>query len=158
MRKVTGFLAAALIGGALLGTASAETLFDSGPSALTTSDPTQLGRLSRNGIVADWSSSEAYPGELNTTTAYRYTTYDIAISDTPYIQISIDSLSANLFASAYLDSYSPTSKETNYLGDAGSSGNYFGTDPIAFQVIVPAGHHLNRARQQHERVGCRGRR
>ena len=27
--------------------------------------------------------------------------------------------------------------DVNYIGDAGSSGNYFGVDPISFEVYVP---------------------
>jgi len=63
----------------------------------------------------------------------------------PYIQVTFDDVSGSAltFASAYLGSYDPNALEPNngldinYLGDAGASGNYFGTDPRAFQVIVP---------------------
>jgi hypothetical protein len=55
----------------------------------------------------------------------------------------MDSVPGNTFASAYLPPYSPSSVppnhglDVNYLGDAGSSGNYFGTDPVSFEVFVP---------------------
>jgi hypothetical protein len=126
----------------------AAVIFDT-TSVLTNTDPTQIGRLSRNSLAQDWSGSEAFPGVLNTTTSYYYTTYSINVSPFSYIQIEMDSLSANTFASAYLTSYMPDSAgspnfgfNTDWLGDAGSSGNYFGTDPIFLQVIVPAGQNL----------------
>jgi hypothetical protein len=65
----------------------------------------------------------------------------------PYIQISIDDVSGTgqTFASAYLNAYTPNGTapnyglDINYLGDAGNSGNFFGNDPRAFQVVVPIG-------------------
>jgi len=117
--------------------AQANNLLDT-TGALTLGDPTQLGRLSRNGIVSDWSSAKAFPGWINTTTTYHYETFFVNVGVTPFIQITMDSLSPNTFAGAYLDSYDPTNPQATYLGDAGFSGNFFGTDPITFQLIVPA--------------------
>lgn len=121
--------------------ASAAIIYDSGWVSLSSGDPTQLGRLSRNGIPQDWTGGEPYPGELNLSTSYHYRTFDIAVTNAPYIQISIDDPDTAIFASAYIDSYDPTAKATSWLGDAGSSGNQFG-NPAFFQVIVPTGHHL----------------
>src|SRR5215510_4716545 len=71
-------------------------------SALALSDPTQLGRLSRNGVPQDWSGTEAaFPGVLNTATTYHYHTYFVGTGATPFIQISFDSDLANTFVSAY---------------------------------------------------------
>jgi hypothetical protein len=62
---------------------------------------------------------------------------------TPFIVITMDSVTANTFASAYFPSYNPTTTgsthnmDAGYIGDAGSSGNYFGTNPISFEVYVP---------------------
>jgi hypothetical protein len=116
---------------------------------LTATDPTQTGRLSRNNIAQDWSGGEAFPGVINTTSLYHYQTYSFNVGDTPYIQIEVDSLSPATFVSAYDLSYSPDSAggpnfgfDTNWLGDAGGSGNFFGTDPLFFQVVVPAFHNL----------------
>jgi hypothetical protein len=115
----------------------AAVIFDSGLVALTGTDPTQLGRISRNGVISDWSTPKPFPGIINPTTSYHYHVYDIAVPNyLPFIQISIDSTLTNVFASAYQTTYVPTALSTNYLGDAGSSGNLFGTDPIAFQVVV----------------------
>ena len=116
--------------------------------SVTAGDPTQQGRLSRNGIPQDWSGGEAFPGVINPAIAYHYTTLDLdvaALEGTAYgafLQISFDSLTANTFLSAYLDSYDPLNLATNWLGDAGTSGNFFGVDPLFFQVVVPNGHHL----------------
>jgi hypothetical protein len=58
-----------------------------------------------------------------------------------FVKISMDDPIGDLFAPAYLDSYSPASEATNYLGDAGFSGQNPG-DPGYFQVIVPPNHTL----------------
>ena len=116
---------------------------------ITGASPTQLGRLSRDGIASDWSAAKTFPGVINPTTTYHYTTLDLDIAalEAPnsygaYIQIDFDSVAATTFLSAYLDSYSPSNLATNYLGDPGTSGNYFGVDPLFFQVVVPSTHHL----------------
>ena len=134
------FLSATMVG-ALAFTANASAEVISVVSSTVGTSASQLGRLSRNGVPADWSSTEAFPGIINTTTTYYYTTFTYTFAQLDYgqyIQIDMDSLSANTFISAYLNSYSPANKTLNYLGDAGSSGNYFGVDPLSFQVIVPS--------------------
>ena len=110
--------------------------------AISFTDPTQQGRLSRTGIPSDWSSSKTFPGVINTGTTYWYNQYILNVGVTPFIQVTIDSVSANTFLAAYLGSYDPTNMSSTYLGDAGSSGNFFGTDPISFQVFVPTGDDL----------------
>jgi hypothetical protein len=117
--------------------------------ALTLGDPTQLGRLSRNSVAQDWVGTEPFPGVINTGVTYHYHTYTVNVGITPFIQIEADSISANTFFSAYDTAYLPDSAgapnfgfNTNWLGDAGSSGNFFGTDPLFFQVVVPVGHNL----------------
>jgi hypothetical protein len=112
-------------------------------------DPTQSGRLSRNGVPQDWSGGEAFPGVINIGTSYHYMTLDLDITALEagfnyggFIQLDFDSIPTTTFLSAYLDSYSPANMSTNFLGDAGTSGNFFGVDPLFFQVVVPSGHHL----------------
>ncbi len=130
--------------------AAEATLMFAGTSSITGPDPTQLGRLSRNGVPQDWTGSEPFPGVIDATIAYHYTTLnlDLTALEAPYaayggfIQISFDSLAATTFLSAYLDAYDPLNLATNWLGDPGRSGNFFGVDPLFFQVVVPAGHHL----------------
>lgn len=117
--------------------------------AVSVSDPTQTGRLSRNGIAQDWSGGELFPGVINSSTTYHYEAFMVNVGITSFIQIAFDSLSANTFVSAYDTAYLPDSAgapnfgfDTNWLGDAGRSGNFFGTDPLFFQIIVPAQHTL----------------
>lgn len=130
------------------GPARASIIYDVS-SAVALTDPTQNGRLSRNGIPQDWTGGEAFPGVINPATIYHYLTYVVNVGMTPFIQIDFDSVSANTFISAYDTSYAPNSVggpnygfDVNWLGDAGSSGNYFGVDPVFFQVLVPENHNL----------------
>jgi hypothetical protein len=131
------------------GAAEATPIF-AATSSVSAADPTQLGRLSRNGIPQDWTGTEAFPGVINAATSYNYTTLDLDLTAlmAPYtaygafLQISFDSIVATTFLSAYLDVYDPLNLATNWLGDPGTSGNYFGVDPVFFQINVPAGHHL----------------
>jgi len=121
----------------------ADILFDI-TDQLVAGDPTQLGRLSRNGIQQDWAGSETFPGVINSTTSYHYTTYSVNVGFTPFIQIDFDSFNtSNTFISAYDVSYNPDSAgapnfgfDVNWLGDAGASGNFFGLDPRFFNVIA----------------------
>ncbi len=127
-----------LLGTLLLASVAQADLLTTFTTSIAANDPTQLGRISRNGIPSDWSSVKAFPGVINPTTTYNYHTYTINSGVTPYIFITMDSVTANTFASAYMPSYDPTNLALNYIGDAGSSGNYFGIDPISFEVYVPA--------------------
>jgi hypothetical protein len=112
-------------------------------SSLTTNDPVQQGRLSRNAIPQDWSGTEVFPGVLNVTTAYHYHVYKVTVRNTPFVQISVDSASPNTFVAAYDTSYTPQAGlGINWLGDAGFSGNIPLPDPIFFQVRVPQNHDL----------------
>jgi hypothetical protein len=118
-------------------------------SALTLTDPIQVGRLSRNGLPQDWSHGEAFPGVINTTTAYHYHAFLVNVGITQFVQIEADSASVNTFVAAYDTSYLPNSAgspnfgfNVNWLGDAGFSGNLFPGDPAFFQVLVPWNHNL----------------
>jgi PEP-CTERM motif len=125
----------------LTGAAQAIPLLDV-TTSLNANDPTQLGRLTRDGVPSDWSMQSAFPGVLNPNVAYAYRTFTLNVQTTSFIQVLVDS-SIDLFVSAYLDSYQPNALapdlglSTNYLGDAGSSGTLFG-NPLFFQVVVPA--------------------
>jgi hypothetical protein len=126
----------------LVSVAQADTL-TTFTTSISGSDPTQLGRISRNGVPSDWSGLKVFPGIINPSTVYNYHTYSVNSGVTPFIFITMDSVPGNTFASAYFPSYNPTNVgpnnglDVNYLGDAGSSGNYFGTNPISFEVYVP---------------------
>jgi hypothetical protein len=136
MKMINAFARVLILAASLAASvAHADFLFDT-TGAVSLSDPTQLGRLSRNSVPQDWAGSELLPGVINTTTTYHYTTYFINVGLTPFIQIDFDSLLGNTFVMAYQTSYNPLSKGTNWLGDEGFSGNAFGTDPNFFNVIA----------------------
>jgi hypothetical protein len=135
----------------LMGELAQATTITTGTLMIGAGDPTQLGRLTRDGVISDWSAPKPFPGVLNPATTYHYTTLDLDISTLEagmglayggFIQVNFDSPSANTFLSAYMDSYNPLNLAANYLGDPGSSGNFLGVDPLFFQIIVPAAHHL----------------
>jgi hypothetical protein len=141
--KIASKLAFAVLGVLLLVSVAQADLLTTFTTSISAADPTQLGRISRNGIPSDWSAPKPFPGIINPSTVYNYHTYSVNSGVTPFIFITIDSVPGNTFASAYFPSYLPSSVppnnglDVNYLGDAGSSGNYFGTDPVSFEVVVP---------------------
>jgi hypothetical protein len=136
----------------LMGGLAQATTISTNTLVIGAGDPTQLGRLSRDGVPSDWSvTPKPFPGVINPTTTYHYTTLDLNIAALEagmglayggFIQVNFDSATTTTFLSAYLDFYNPLNLATNYLGDAGFSGNPFGVDPLFFQVVVPAAHHL----------------
>jgi hypothetical protein len=110
--------------------------------SVSLADPTQQGRLSRNGVPTTW-AGPTFPGVINLGVTYHYASYFVNVGVTPYIEITIDSVSPNTFLAAYLDSYNPANMAATYIGDPGTSGNSFGgTDPLSFQVYVPLHHQL----------------
>jgi hypothetical protein len=124
------------------GLAQAAVLYTNTVSILST-DPTQLGRLSRNGVPQDWSGQELFPGVLNATTSYHYKAISVLVPNwLSFLQITIDTPNTNTFGSMYDTSYNPDPTaspflglDVNWMGDAGTSGNFFGTDPLFFQVV-----------------------
>lgn len=120
-----------------VGTVRADVLLDV-TDQIAAGDPSQLGRLSRNNILQDWFGSEPFPGSINPAVSYKYRTYTVPVGLTPYIQVMINGASTNIFASAYATAYTPaTSFSTNWLGDAGTSGRFFGVDALYFNVVGP---------------------
>lgn len=145
------FIACLFLTVILTSVSSAATILDVTDSVAVT-DPTQQGRLSRNNFVGqDWGGDESFPGVVNTAVTYHFKAYTIpAASVQPggFVQIILDDLGANqgnIFVSAFQNSYNPNSAgapnfgfDTNWLGDNGFSGNFFGgTASVSFQVRVP---------------------
>ena len=113
-------------------------------TAISQSDPIQMGRISRNGIAQDWSGSEAFGVPIYQDFLFHFHTYTIpsaTLTQGRFIQIELDDQGlnqGNLFVAAYANSINPGVFDTNWLGDAGQSGNFLGgTDPVSFQVVVP---------------------
>jgi hypothetical protein len=117
----------------LVSLAQADNLLDV-TGALSLSDPTQQGRISRNGITSDWSQPKSFPGVINTGVTYHYTEFLVNVGVTSFIEVTLDS-SPNVFVAAFLGGYDPTNIATFYLGDPGFS-EPFGV-PASFQVLVP---------------------
>jgi len=46
---------------------------------LIAANPTQLGRLSRNGVPQDWAQSTVFPGVVNSAATYHYKTYVVPV-------------------------------------------------------------------------------
>ena len=147
------FFAPVVLALAVTSMASAATLLDVTDSVVVT-DPTQQGRLARNNFVGqDWGDDEVFPGVVNTGVTYHYKAYTIpaaSIQPGGFVQIILDDQGenqGNIFVSAYQNSYNPNSAgapdfgfDTNWLGDNGFSGNFFGgTASLSFQVKVPVG-------------------
>lgn len=104
----------------------------------------QNGRLFRDAVPSTCAAPKAFPGESSPGSAFRRVTsvplYNRATSTVcATIVLTPDaSCDINLFASAYLGSYSPSSLSTNYLGDIGSSFSIPPSSPsFSFQVLVP---------------------
>ena len=134
-------------------------LNDPADSVTAANSSTQTGRISRNGTQQTWdpavSGEAAYPGAINTTTAYNYVSYTFSaaqLGNGQFVQINFDEpLAADLFVSAWT-TFNGTSSLTSgagFLGDAGQSEDYaFGSipptpqDPRFFNVTVPAGSSL----------------
>ena len=103
---------------------------------LDAGDPTQLGRLFRDGAQSDWSVAKPFPGGSAPTDTFNYFAYPVNVGLGNYLQISVDwGTGVNGFASAYQTAYNSASLSTNYLGDIGGSGDVF-TNPGFFQVIA----------------------
>jgi hypothetical protein len=142
LKKQSSIRVMALMGPLLLssGLAQASVLY-SGDVTLLSTDPTQLGRLFRDGNTPDWSFQKAFPGVSNPTIAYHYEAISVLVpSWFNFLQISIDSNNGNILGSVYDTFYFPDPLATNrgldinYLGDPGGSGNFFG-NPLFFQVV-----------------------
>jgi hypothetical protein len=143
VKKACRFAASTLL---LVAAAKATAIYDSGVTALTSSDPTEIARINRNSVVSNWSVAKPFPGAvLGPITGFRYATYTIPALAFPFLQITFNDISgtASTFASAYLNSFQPGAippnygLNTNYLGDAGTSGNFFAADARVFQVRAP---------------------
>ncbi len=141
MNAMRALLSSLVVGSALWGTAAQADFLLTTTGALTAADPIQEGRISRDGESQNWAGDKVYPGIFNATTRYNYTTFQVDVGETTFIQIDFDSLSANTFVSAWLGGYNPLNLASGdgWLGDPGNSGNFFsGTDPEFFSFVAPA--------------------
>jgi len=100
-------------------------------------DPTQTGRLFRNGVASSCAVPKATP-TLVDSVARRYDAYSFTntTTSTTCVTVTVTSgCSTNLYYASYLGSFNPSNIQTNYLADAGAS--FAGTATFSFNV--PAG-------------------
>jgi autotransporter-associated beta strand protein len=103
--------------------------------SITTNDPIEVGRLTRNSVDAGCGKPKGCP-TLNDSQGHHYHLHSFTNDSgaDACITVSLNtSCGANAYAVAYLGSFDPANLCANYLGDAGASG------PSAFSVNVPAG-------------------
>ncbi len=122
------------------------TLVTSGAGEITSSDPTQLGRIFRNAVVSTWAAPKTYPGTANASTTFNYDELSVAFAANAtqdvYYQIAWQNLDVNTpHLAAYIDDYLPAALGSNFLGDYGGTVTA-GAGFLSFQVIVPTGHTL----------------
>jgi hypothetical protein len=133
----TGLIAIGIL--LVANTGRAEIIFDTGLLNFAATG-TQFGRISRNGVASDWASPKPCPGVTGAPAARGYETFTVNSDVYSYLQISFDDPTVSLFASAYLNSYTPVNVSpnfglnVNYLGDPGLS-QPFG-NPSFFQILV----------------------
>lgn len=139
MRSHLRLLSVAALAGSALA-AHALVLLDTGTTTLASGDSLQTARLFRTGVASDWSGSKAFPGTSGSGTRH-YKAYDVEVGLNNYVQVSTDDPNTRFIVSAYQTSYNGASLSTNYLGDAGSSGNDFG-NMHTFQVIGALNSHV----------------
>ena len=140
--RIVSKVAFIVLGSLLLASVAQADLLTTFTGSISSTDPTQLGRISRNSVPQTWADNEPYPGFINTSTTYWYHTYAVNVGATPFVEVTVDSIYTTTFLAAYLDSYDPTNPSATWLGDPGTSGNFWGTNPLSFQVYVPLHHQL----------------
>ena len=122
----------------LLGTAAANAVTFNG--AITGSDPTQNGRVFRDGTASQAGTQKPYPGTFAAGTRFHYDLYSFSNTTGSPIDVSVTlaTTTTSAFSAAYLGSFDPEKIETNYLADIGASPG--GSNPsLTYSFTVPAG-------------------
>ena len=134
---------AALLGAVMIAAPAQAVVVVSGTGELSSSDPTQVGRVFRDAIPSTWDDPKAFPGTLGGTFVYDLINATISFNATQDIYYEIFFSTTNTtvsqpFAVAYEDSFNPLDISQNYIGDSGSSADVTGVE-ASFQVMVSAG-------------------
>ena len=147
-----GALTAALV---VAATAAAVTITISG--TITAGDPTQTGRLGRDGVTSTCAAPKSSPGVLTTVGLRHYDSYTYTNSSgsSECVTVTLTQTSgtaAGLFTAAYLGSFNPADPGMNYLADAGASATTvtYSFSVAASQTAVVIVHEVN----PDECVGC----
>lgn len=135
-------------GGWCLNITTAPSVTTCGPTLLQgsigTGDLTQVSRIFRDGEASQCGSPKVCPGSSGSSTL-RYDTYTLTNQSASPACVTVTTTSScgvNVFASAYMTSYTPPPPSSNlcvnYLADAGNSPQSNGVGG-AFSFTVPAG-------------------
>ncbi len=89
-------------------------------SALGTTSPQALARLSRNGQASTCAAPTICPGSVAGSLSYNQHVFHNGLSDA-CITVTLNAPTANLFSAAYTNSFNPASLCVNYLADCGDS-------------------------------------
>jgi len=108
---------------------------------LSSADPTQTDRISRNGIPSTCSGKASPGGGFTGTKYYKAFTFTnnsaVAACYTVNINAALNG-NTDIESVAYSPSYNPASINTNYLGDSGISGLGLTTGSASYSFTVPA--------------------
>lgn len=138
---VLGFALALASMAALGGTITSGTVTLDGTEALTSSL-----RAFRDGVPSTIAAPKSFPGTLSCTggTCFYET---VSVNPAPFEPLRITSewasgAGANIFLTAYLNSFNVGNLAGNYLGDPGVSVLASFPGPNSFEVLVPSGNSL----------------
>ncbi len=104
-------------------------------------EPTQDGRIFRDGVASTCAVPKTYPGLFNGGIQHQYKTYTMFNGSSTCVTVNFDpnpgsgnDCGVDAHLSAYLGSYDPANQSANYLADVGSSL----TQPFSFNVPTGA--------------------
>lgn len=105
----------------------------------TGSEAIETGRIVRNGVASAWGTAKPFPGPFGG--SFEFTTFTFNSGSTGELQISMTDISSSEFISLYGATFDPANIGTNYLGDAGLSGQFQvfqvdGTPNTNYTVVV----------------------
>ncbi|WP_027376759.1 T9SS type A sorting domain-containing protein [Kaistella palustris] len=109
---------------------------------VSTSDPTQSPRVSRNGVASTCATPKTYPGDISSGN-FHYKTHSITNTSgsAECVTFNLDNTDPDalnqLFLVAYNGSFNPANVGQNYIGDSGSSAS--GGLPVSMSATIPAG-------------------
>lgn len=123
---------------ALCASASAQTF----NGVIDNSDPTENGRLFRDGVPSQSGMVKPFPGIFDEGTPYHYDAYiftnPFAVTTAFTITLTTNSQGFFPFSVTYLGSFDPNNIATNYLADAGFSADAGAPAQYSFDIAPGA--------------------
>ncbi len=106
--------------------------------SITTNDPVEPARISRNSLISRCTTPKTFPGIVSG--SVHYDTYTFTNTSPSDACVTIDlRAGCDVHASAYLASFDPLNIASNYLADQGISTAQPGGVDYPFSFTVPAG-------------------